>query len=125
MKTKAFSIIEVLILVVIIGLFVGMFVPIGLYVIQGAGVCGPTRTQAVTIERLYVDANSGSSHYMVGTDQGVFEVDNGLFLWVWNSDELYAQLKEGQRFLVRTEGNRVVNFFLQEYPYITYVEPLR
>lgn len=38
------------------------------------------------VERLYVDfsgtKDSSKSHYMVGTDQGVFEVDNSIWLWM-------------------------------------------
>jgi hypothetical protein len=119
--------VEVLIVLVIVGLVLAMVIPAVQYIGGGAGVWGPTRTQEVLVQRLYVDSGggkNGSSHYMVGTDKGVFEVDNGVLLWQWNSDELYAQMKEGKRYRIRTEGNKVVGFFLQEYPYITAVEPL-
>ena len=36
----------------------------------------------------------------------------------------YAKMKEGKRYRLRTKGNKVVGFFLQEYPYITSVESL-
>lgn len=91
---------------------------IGFHYSLGIGGFGPESIQQVTIQRLYVDGGK-SSHYMVGTDQGVFEVDN-LYLGaqVFNSDELYSQLEVGKTFTVKLKGNKVINWFVQEYPYI-------
>lgn len=83
---------------------------------------GPESIQQVTIQRLYVDGGK-SSHYMVGTDQGVLEVDN--ILWpvqVFNSDELYSQLEVGKTYTVKIKGNKVINWFVQEYPYIIEIQ---
>ena len=83
---------------------------------------GPESIQQVTIQRLYVDGGS-SSHYMVGTDQGVLEVDN--ILWpvqVFNSDELYSQLEVGKTYTVKVKGNKVINWLVQEYPYIIEIQ---
>jgi prepilin-type N-terminal cleavage/methylation domain-containing protein len=125
---SAFTLVEVMIALVIVGLLLAIAFPLAYSISKGAGVFGPTRSDEITVTRLYVDYSGGkdsqSSHYMVGTDKGVFEVDNGLFLGLWNADELYARLKEGQRYRVTTEGNKVVNFWTQSYPYITAVEPI-
>ncbi len=127
-KKSAFSIVEIMIAIVIVGLVLATLFPISYRIAKGAGSFGPTRSEEITVTRLYVDYSGGkksqSSHYMVGTDKGVFEVDNGILLGLWNADELYAKLKEGQRYRVTTEGNKVVGFWLQSYPYITAVEPL-
>jgi hypothetical protein len=83
---------------------------------------GPESIQQVTIQRLYVDGGS-SSHYMVGTDQGVLEVDN--ILWpvqVFNCDELYSKLEVGKTYTVKVKGNKVINWFVQEYPYIIEIQ---
>jgi hypothetical protein len=95
------------------------------YLIFGIGGCGPTRTvQDATVNRLYVDVSSNESHYMVGTDKGVFEVDNGLILWIWNSDEIYSSIQEGKAYNFTTKGNKIVNMFFQRYPYIINVHPV-
>ena len=92
------------------------------YVASGCGSFGPTKVHDVTVTRLYVDAGGDYSAYMVGTDKGVFEVDNGVFLGLWNADELYAVLKEGRRYRITTKGNKVLGFWLQQYPYITKIQ---
>lgn len=113
------------------GVIVGLVIvlAVGGYTMSlGVGAWGPTRTWEVTVNRLYVDYSGSDenrqSHYMVGTDQGVFECDNGWLLGVWNADELYSRLVAGRRYRITTEGNRVVGIFFQEYPYITSVQPL-
>jgi len=76
----------------------------------------------VTIEDKYVDTSSSkegnSSSYMVSTDKGVFEVNNGIFLGIWNADEIYSSLKKGKTYNVQVKGKKVVNFIMQQYPYI-------
>lgn len=122
---STFTFIEVMIVLVIIG-FVAIIVGIpACHLTNGTGGFGPVKRQEVTIQRLYVDsAGKSGSHYMVGTDKGVFEVANGVFLGIWNSDELYSSLKEGKRFRLTTKGNRNVGFWMQEYPYVIGVELL-
>jgi hypothetical protein len=87
---------------------------------------GDRATQTVTIQRLYVDVSgtkeSTSSHYMVGTDKGTFEVDNSLWLWLWNADELYSKLEQGKSYKIETKGRKVVNFLFQSYPGIVRIE---
>ena len=79
---------------------------------------GPVNEHTITVNRLYVD-NSSQSHYMVGTDKGVFEVQNFLLpIQLFNSDELYSKLEVGKTYIVKTKGNRVVNWLMQQYPYI-------
>lgn len=83
---------------------------------------GPERTEQITVQRLFVD-NSKSSHYMVFTDKGVFEVDNFLYpRTIFNADELYGKLEAGKTFEVVVKGNKMVNFFFQQYPYIVEVK---
>lgn len=126
MKNKSgFTLIELIIVIGIIAIIGGI-------VMQGVGGCGfgigsmgQTRTWDATITRCYTDTSgsggkhgSVESHYMVGTDQGVFEVDNSFWLGVWNADEIYAKFVTGRKYHITTKGNRVVGWFFQEYPYI-------
>jgi len=94
----------------------------------GVGGWGPTAVHECTVNRLYVDysgtGEDRSSHYMVGTTDGVFECDNGIMLGVWNADELYSKLQQGKKFRITTKGKQRVGWFMQEYPYVVAVEPI-
>jgi outer membrane phospholipase A len=68
-------------------------------------------------------SDSSSSHYMVATNMGIFEVDNGIMLDVWNSDEIYGALEVGKTYTITTKGERVVGMFFQSYPYVIKVVP--
>lgn len=92
------------------------------YPLMGGGSFGPTRTLEVTVTNLYVNHFSDESNYMVGTDKGTMEIDNGILLHMWNADQLYGSLKVGARYKIITKGNTIQNFFLQEYPYIVSVK---
>lgn len=92
--------------------------------VLGTGGWGPENDLTVQVQRLYVDAGEASS-YMVGTDKGVFEVDNGWMLGVWNADEIYSRLEVGRRYEITTKGNRVVAWYSQSYPYIVRVRALQ
>lgn len=86
---------------------------------------GPEKNiREATVERLYVDRSSESSHYMIGTDKGVFECDNSVILQIFNADEIYSSLQEGQTYNLTVKGNKFVNFFAQNYPHITKVEKI-
>ena len=93
---------------------------------MGVGGWGPQQTWDILVTGKHVDySGSGDekkSHYMVGTDQGAFEVDNGWLLGIWNADDLYGKMQENHRYHITTKGNRHANFFMQEYPYIIKVE---
>jgi len=83
---------------------------------------GPEYVNTVTVQRLYVDGGS-SSHYIVGTDKGVYEIDNILFpIQLFNCDELYSKLEVGKTYKVKVKGNKVTNWFVQQYPYIIEIE---
>ena len=94
----------------------------------GIGGFGPTNVvQNVTVTDKKIDVSGNKedgieSHYMVYTDKGVFEVDNGILLGMWNADEVYAKAVVGKSYTFTTKGNKVVNFFFQEYPYITNIQ---
>lgn len=107
------------IVVLVIVLFVALF---AIGPILGTGGFGPENTVQATVTRCYVDVSGSGdhseSHYMVSTDKGIFEVNNGIFLGVWNADELYGSLIPGKTYIFTTKGRKVVNFFFQEYPYI-------
>ena len=76
---------------------------------------GPERDEQITVQRLYVDKHN----YMVGTDKGVYEVQNFVIpIQIFNSDELYSKLEVGKTYSVTLKGNKVLNPFMQEYPYI-------
>lgn len=101
-------------------------VPAVIFCCVGVGWWGPRRDLDVRVVSKHVDVSNGgkSSHYMVITDGGCFEVDNGLLLWVWNADELYGRFVPGGRYRVRVAGNQFVNFLCQYYPYVVSVEPI-
>lgn len=83
---------------------------------------GPEYVNTVTVQRLYVDGGS-SSHYIVGTDKGVYEIDNILFpIQLFNCDELYSKLEVGKTYKVKVKGNKVTNWLVQQYPYIIEIE---
>jgi len=89
---------------------------------------GPQQEVRAKVQRLYVDVSgstdSTKSHYMVGTDKGVFEVSNSLLLWIWDADKRYSQLQSDKEYKLLIKGNEIVNFLFQEYPQITSVEPI-
>ncbi len=92
---------------------------------HGVNGFGPEEEQVVTVERLYVDGGK-SSHYMVGTDKGVYEVSNFMFpVQIYNSDEIYSNLKVGEKYTIKTKGNKILNWYFQEYPYIIEVKGAR
>ena len=79
---------------------------------------GPKASETVTIERLYVDGGK-YTHYMVGTDKGVFEMDDSIWLGIYNIDELYARLQTGKTYQVELKGNKLLTWYCSEYPHIT------
>jgi len=81
---------------------------------------------SVTVTDKHIDhSTDDGSHYMVTTDKGVFEVDNGPFIDVWNADEIYGNLHIGKKYNIKTKGIKAVNMFAQWYPYITAYEEAR
>lgn len=87
----------------------------------GTGGWGPVnQLKSVHVTRLYVDHSGDSSSYMVATDQGIFEVDNGIMLGVKDADKIYGGIKEGGTYDFTTRGNEVLWWFdiIQEYRYI-------
>lgn len=110
---------ELLICIAIIAIVVAMVGGFG--GCFGVGGCGPTNSvQHATVQRLWVDnLGKGGSAYMVGTDKGVFEVDNGIMLGMWNADEVYGSLHQGKTYDFVTKGRKIQSFFMQEYPRIT------
>lgn len=80
---------------------------------------GPVKTvQAAKILNKHVDASGRDSHYMVTTDQGTFEVQNGWLLGVWDADQIFGQLELGKTYALHTKGNQETGWLYQEYPYI-------
>jgi hypothetical protein len=122
---KLFNFLDsIMVIVVPIILFIGIMCSF-IFINYSFGVkgFGPERDLDIKVTRLYVDYSgdkeSQSSHYMVGTDQGVFEVSNFWFPFtLFNSDELYSKLEVGKTYKVTVKGNKVLNFWFQQYPYI-------
>ena len=118
---KAFTLIELLIVIAIIAI---LAVSIGGVMggCSGKGFVtfpfGPENSLTVTVKRLYVDYDGEFRSYMVGTDNGVFEVDNSAMLGIYNADETYSSLEEGKTYYIITKGEQVTNMFLQKYPVI-------
>ena len=78
---------------------------------------GPKSSETITVQRLYVDSGK-TSHYMVGTCKGVFEMDDSLILGIYNIDELYSELETGKTYEVELKGNKMVTWYCTDYPHI-------
>ena len=76
-----------------------------------------------TVLSKHIDSGkkSGDSSYMVTTDKGTFEVQNGYWLDVWNADAIYGQLIEGHHYNFSVRGEEVVMYNINEYRYIVRV----
>lgn len=100
---------------------------IGLRVGLGLFPFGPEGEIQAQVQRLYVDVSGDNqvtkSHYMVGTDKGVFEVSNSIWLWMWDADKRYSQLQTDKSYELKTKGNELINIFFQEYPRILSINP--
>lgn len=105
---------------VFIGILLAGF--IGLRMGLGLFPFGPETEIHAKVQRLYVDVSGGKdytkSHYMVGTDKGVFEVSNSLWLWMWDADKRYSQLQNNKEYRLQVKGNELINILFQEYPRI-------
>jgi hypothetical protein len=102
----------------IIGLALLIIVPVCAKFGIGAGGFGPRNQVTAVVVSKHVDSGKESSSYMVSTDKGTFEVDNGLLLWTFNADEIYGSIQVGHKYRFTTEGKKTVNFLFQIYPYI-------
>jgi prepilin-type N-terminal cleavage/methylation domain-containing protein len=125
-KNDGFTLIELMIVLAILAVVAVLAVAILVPPIAGLFPFGEYSTVTAKVDRLYVDYSGGkdsqSSHYMVGTDAGVFEVDNSLWLWMWDADKRYAQIKEGHTYRFRVKGSEMINMLFQSYPGIVAVE---
>jgi len=110
-------VVVVLVVSIVIGLLLFLRPVLGIYPF------GPREQVTATVDRVYVDysgtGDSQESSYMVATDHGVFEVDNSLWLGIWNADKTYGKIKEGHTYRFEVKGREVLNLFFQEYPGIT------
>jgi hypothetical protein len=111
----------IVLVVLIFGGIIGLRYGLGLFPF------GPEQEVHAKVQRLYVDVSGDTqntkSHYMVGTDKGVFEVSNSLWLWIWDADKRYSQLQVDNKYQLRVKGKELVNFLFQEYPKILSVTP--
>lgn len=86
----------------------------------------PHEIEAI-VQNKHVDISGGessSTHYMVTTDKGTFEIDNGWIMGIWNADELYGQLEQGKAYKLTVRGDTTTAWWTQTYPYIIEVEPV-
>lgn len=90
--------------------------------VLGVDGYGPINTYSVTVVSKHIDAQKDSSSYMVNTNIGTFEVDNGMLLGVWNADEIYGSILVDHEYCFTAKGNRVTNFWMQQYPYVLKVQ---
>ena len=128
-RNSGFELNELMIMVAIVFVVVSLLFVIMARPVMGIFPFGPESSVTAKVERVYVDYSGGkessSSHYMVGTDVGVFEVDNSLWLWMWDADKRYAKIKEGNTYAFRVKGREVIGLLFQEYPGIIAVEQIK
>lgn len=97
---------------------------------MGIGGFGPTEVIEATILKTYVDVSGGGkdseteTHYVVVTDKGSFEVDNGILLGMWNADDVFGKLQTNKKYRLTTKGKRYQNWLMQEFPYIIKADTL-
>jgi len=122
------TLIELLVIITIACIGLVIVASLLVYPMLGMFPFGPKSSVEVTVERLYVDysggKDSGESSYMVGTDKGVFEVNNSIINGIYNCDEIYSGIKVDQKYVFNIRGNKVTNILFQEYPYIIGVKPI-
>lgn len=112
--------------------FLFIFICISMFFVSmhcGIGGWGPTSTVDAKVLKTYVDVSKddeggSTSHYMVITDKGSFEIDNGFLLGMWNADDMFGKIQEGKTYRFTTKGRRYQNMFMQEMPYITHVDSI-
>lgn len=127
MKNRSgFVLMKVMILLAILAVVAALAFAIIAPPMMGVFPFGPESNVVAKVDRLYVDYSGGkdssSSHYMVGTDVGVFEVNNSIWLWMWDADKRYAKIKEGGTYKFRVKGSEVLGLLFQEYRGIISVE---
>ena len=119
---------EVMVVIAIIGIALAFVGSILAYPVLGIFPFGPKSSVEATVQRLYVDFSGDKenrdSHYMVGTDKGVFQVNNSIINGIYNCDEIYSGIKVDQKYIFNIRGNKVTNIFFQEYPYILSVNAI-
>ncbi len=88
---------------------------------------GEHRTIRATVQSKHVDVGSAgktsSTSYMVTTDKGTFEIENGWIMSIWNADEMYGRLEVGKTYTLDVQGDQLTNFMFQQYPFVTGVRP--
>lgn len=116
------------VIITLAGIMALVMLVMGLRLTLGLFPFGPEQVVQAQVQRLYVDVSGDNqvtkSHYMVGTDKGVFEVSNSLWLWMWDADKRYSQLQTDKSYELKTKGNELVNILLQEYPRILSINPI-
>lgn len=119
--------------------FLYIWLPVSFFLLVGAFVVfmffsslifqtypfGPESQEIVKVERMYVDVSGERSNYMVATDKGIFEMDNSVWLQIFNIDELYGRLEAGKTYEVTVKGRKLLNFFFQRYPHITTMKEIK
>lgn len=102
---KGATIIEVLVVVVIAFALIGGIAisPWVAYATKGT-VSFTVNDKAVVVSG---DGNSTDSKYLVYTTAGVFEDEDSLWYWKFNSSDVYNQLEKGQTYTATVYGFRV------------------
>jgi len=101
-----------------------LFTPYGCGQMTGDGSWGGGKRQIINAKILskHVDiSQSGkmsNTHYMVTTDRGTFEIENGWIIDVWDADELYGKLVIGKTYNLTIQGDQLTNFLFQQYPFV-------
>lgn len=116
MNTEAITAITTAIVAVVTGLLARKPV-------AGFGAWGQRRAITATVRKTWVDVQWGFSHYLVATDQGVFEIANNHRLYVRDADEMFGLIEAGKTYIFDLCGNTTTNALANYYPLIVTFDP--
>ncbi len=118
--TKGFTLTEVITLLAIV-LLLGIFLFQGLH--RALQPDPPARLVTAEVIKTWVDTDHRTSHYMVATTAGVFEVANGIRTGIYNADEIFGLLRPGQTYTFTLRGQKRLGPGIQDYPFILSARP--
>lgn len=119
MKNKIHIIVGTVLVLIVLGICI---LP---RLVLGIGGLGPKSSIQCTVQKTYIDHSQEGSSYIVMTDAGPFEVDNSFFLWKFDADTTFGNIKEGHKYTLDVSGKRYQNFFMQDFPLIIKAQEIK